>query len=309
MDLQAAPKIDWISVWKALSILLTGAFGVLGSLTDFRDKATNKITRWGRISLVGIVLSALVGAGFQFKESLEDAAKARDDAGRALSLAQSTQSTLTNVRRLLTPIEDPTVYLGFMVPCDNSVYSQFCSRPVDPSAGEFGLWDLWPIAKHQINVPVFVNIFANGRDAQVYADEWRKGTVQTTADISFQIFAQNHGQFENLSALPAISPPGHGPHVEVGFEAKIWPLSSYRSSGSLVSNSDLNGAVVVVAIPNEDFEKLHLKLTDMGLLSLKGQRATVASPINHSAYKFTVGTFTQSGTIDTFSLKLTNQLF
>jgi predicted RNA-binding protein YlqC (UPF0109 family) len=43
--------MDFVSVWKAFSIVLTGAFGVLGLLTEFKDKATNKITRWGRIAL------------------------------------------------------------------------------------------------------------------------------------------------------------------------------------------------------------------------------------------------------------------
>lgn len=47
--------MDFVSVWKALSIVVTGAFGILGLLRDFKDKLTNKITSWGKVSLIGIL--------------------------------------------------------------------------------------------------------------------------------------------------------------------------------------------------------------------------------------------------------------
>ena len=34
----AEARMDFVSIWKAASIILTGAFGVLGLLTDFKDK-------------------------------------------------------------------------------------------------------------------------------------------------------------------------------------------------------------------------------------------------------------------------------
>ncbi len=48
--------MDFVSAWKASSIVLTGAFGILGLLTEFKEKQTGKITRWGYISLGGIVI-------------------------------------------------------------------------------------------------------------------------------------------------------------------------------------------------------------------------------------------------------------
>jgi len=44
-------------ILKFTSMLATGLFGVLGLLTKFRDDETDKITKWGKVAIVGIVLS------------------------------------------------------------------------------------------------------------------------------------------------------------------------------------------------------------------------------------------------------------
>jgi hypothetical protein len=73
MDLH---HFDWITAWKAISILLTGTFGIIGLATDFRNKHTKKVTKWGWLSLCGIIISTVCGTLAQIKESQDDAAKA-----------------------------------------------------------------------------------------------------------------------------------------------------------------------------------------------------------------------------------------
>jgi hypothetical protein len=51
------------------SILLTGAFGILGLLKEFKDKETGRITKWGGVSLVGILLSSILGVAAQLQTS------------------------------------------------------------------------------------------------------------------------------------------------------------------------------------------------------------------------------------------------
>ena len=48
-----------ISFLKVIGILLSGIFGIVGQVKDFRDKQTGKVTVWGRRNLVGLILSAL----------------------------------------------------------------------------------------------------------------------------------------------------------------------------------------------------------------------------------------------------------
>jgi hypothetical protein len=63
--------MDFVAAWKATSIVLTGAFGILGLLKDFKDKNTGRVTVWGRISLAGILLSTSLGVVAQLKESTD----------------------------------------------------------------------------------------------------------------------------------------------------------------------------------------------------------------------------------------------
>jgi hypothetical protein len=49
-----------LSGTKYISTALTAGFGILGLLVEYKNKKTKKITRWGRIAISGIILSALV---------------------------------------------------------------------------------------------------------------------------------------------------------------------------------------------------------------------------------------------------------
>jgi hypothetical protein len=49
------------AVTQSLAALSTGAFGILGLLTEFRNKHAKLITVWGWISLLGIVVSTIGG--------------------------------------------------------------------------------------------------------------------------------------------------------------------------------------------------------------------------------------------------------
>lgn len=116
--------MDFVAIWKASSIVLTGGFGILGLVKDFKDKSTNKVTKWGYVSLAGILVSTTFGVAAQLKES-------SDDAARALALAKKTDATLGEIERILQPIQDPTITLKFRVRC-SLPYQEFCNR-VDAS--------------------------------------------------------------------------------------------------------------------------------------------------------------------------------
>jgi hypothetical protein len=114
-----------IDIWKAVSIVLTGAFGILGLLTDFKDQNTKKITKWGRISLAGIVITTLLGAAAQLKES-------HDDGKEALELAENSKAQLEEIERVLTPIDQIMVRISVSGPCEEPSFAHICktlSRP------------------------------------------------------------------------------------------------------------------------------------------------------------------------------------
>jgi len=132
-------KIDFVGTWKATSVALAGAFGILGLLTEFRNKQTKKITKWGWISLAGIVISSVFGVAAQIKESV-------DDSKKASVLVKKTDKTLNETERALYRLEDPTVTLMFDVPCSQEDYKLFCERLTrnNRMIHEDGDWTGWP---------------------------------------------------------------------------------------------------------------------------------------------------------------------
>jgi hypothetical protein len=87
----------WLAASKAFGILATAGFGVVGMLTEFRDKATQRVTRWGRISLAGATVSAVLSMIIHGAEVL----KARDEAKAS---AAKTQAELARSNQLLAQV-------------------------------------------------------------------------------------------------------------------------------------------------------------------------------------------------------------
>jgi hypothetical protein len=108
---------DYIAYWKAISIALTGAFGILGLLTEFRSKHTKRITLWGWISLLGIVISTIGGVAAQIKESHDDAKTSADNSTRALNILQNTSDTVTSINRLMSSLVGATVDVSYSLTC------------------------------------------------------------------------------------------------------------------------------------------------------------------------------------------------
>jgi hypothetical protein len=134
--------MDFVSAWKASSIGITGAFGILGLLKEFKTK-DGRITRWGYVSLGGILISSVLGIAAQLIQSSNDAAK-------ALEMATRSDLLLNDIQRQLNPIGTPKFHMTFFVQC--SEVRTFCkeltkqSRESKYPYGEVpaGLWIGWP---------------------------------------------------------------------------------------------------------------------------------------------------------------------
>jgi hypothetical protein len=46
-----------LNIMKLVGLVFTGAFGILGLLTEFKDNQTKKITKWEKIALIVIFAS------------------------------------------------------------------------------------------------------------------------------------------------------------------------------------------------------------------------------------------------------------
>jgi hypothetical protein len=131
-----AADLDLVSAWKTMSIGVTGAFGVLGLLTEFKDKEKGKITKWGKTSLVGIVASSCLGMAAEFKETSDKELQRQKAANEALALAKKTDAGLVELTRVLSPLDDFSLLVRLNVNCGVELYQRFCAQ-IKEKSNEF----------------------------------------------------------------------------------------------------------------------------------------------------------------------------
>ncbi len=90
---------DFWDVWKAMSVGLTGLFGIMGLLTTYKDKDTGQFTIWGKINFAGIVLSATMGVLSQLVDSQHKIDSARQSAKEAAASAEIARNTATGAKQ------------------------------------------------------------------------------------------------------------------------------------------------------------------------------------------------------------------
>jgi hypothetical protein len=244
------PNFSFVQAWKAASIALIGLFGILGLLTNFKDKQTGKITNWGWVSLAGIVLSSVCGVTAQLKES-------SDNATKALAIAQSSNATLTNIQRSLSSLNGAQYSLVFDVACADRRYANFCKLVShgDEDLNNFEIgsesykslerkqWSLFPGGR--LRMRLALDFFIDPKKADVFVKSYDySGAQDLKGNLSMRLLVSNYGagdfRFKNiLGAYPSMGDtvlivPGTQPDHQV------------RNDGKIASLLDLKGVTVVI---------------------------------------------------------------
>lgn len=146
--------MDFVAAWKAISIALTGAFGLMGLLTENKNKEAGKLTTWGKVSFSGIVLSTTLGVAAQLKETADEAQRREASATQTLQLLKQTSRAVFDIQRLLSPFDVSELSLAFEVACEDQKFATFCAqaRKLKDSGkwpgGEYtvdpAVWKMWP---------------------------------------------------------------------------------------------------------------------------------------------------------------------
>ena len=64
--------MDISAVLKMIGILVAGVLGVLGTITETRNKETGRLTYWGRCALALTVAGSLLALGSQIVDSVTE---------------------------------------------------------------------------------------------------------------------------------------------------------------------------------------------------------------------------------------------
>jgi len=67
-----------LTITKILGAVFSGGFAVLGLITDFRDSATERITKWGHAAPIGIVASTAIAVASEALGAWKDRIASRE---------------------------------------------------------------------------------------------------------------------------------------------------------------------------------------------------------------------------------------
>jgi len=96
--------MEFYSILKAVSMVATGVFGVIGVLTNYKED-DGRITRWGKIAIAGILLSATLSLalyGLESVKTTKEAAEAKhqyEETKRKLDTALEASNRLMSLQR------------------------------------------------------------------------------------------------------------------------------------------------------------------------------------------------------------------
>lgn len=131
-DLALLGPLDWL---KSLAVIVTAVFGIIGSLTESRDKATGKLTHWAWISVLGVVVSAGIAAFIQTSDAIASNVATRKQAERTASLIENSSRILEKTNRNLTRLGATASYrLQLDGDCRSAYWRSFCATlPTGPA--------------------------------------------------------------------------------------------------------------------------------------------------------------------------------
>jgi hypothetical protein len=120
-----------LNILKLIGLVLTGAFGILGLLTEFRNDKTKKITKWGKVALSGIVLSTALSVVAQVLESAKSVRDARESEKQARDQISRSNEILNNLNRSLNPLANVRITYWLKVPIDAPELKAYRKRLTD----------------------------------------------------------------------------------------------------------------------------------------------------------------------------------
>jgi hypothetical protein len=276
--------MDLVSAWKATSIVFTGAFGILGLLRDFRDRTTNKVTVWGRISLAGILVSTALGVAAQLKETSDQEHTRLQTANQALALAKNTDKAVKDIQRSLSPLTPPRISIDLVVPCTVPWATAPCNNPALPTKDREILLKAFPF-----EFPVYLDLFKDQASADRYESK-----------LSFDSDVRVEGNFDSSSSDfvfgPRLKDVWTIPAKELKLSASTTKSEITSNSGMIESILDLPGITAIVVVPllgREDFV-----LSRICLLFPNGRRAGTAANIKRIerySYRYVFPDFEKAG--------------
>jgi hypothetical protein len=122
---------------KLVGLTIASCLGVFGIMHDYRDKVTGRLTRFGRMAIAGLILSALGAIVAQtVEESLKDKS-AKEAALQAAASAARSERVVNDLSRVLQPLRFKSLFISELkIPLDDERFRRLRTN-IDSIAADY----------------------------------------------------------------------------------------------------------------------------------------------------------------------------
>jgi hypothetical protein len=114
------------TILATITFAFSALFGVVGLHTHYRNPATGKVTPWGRVSLVGIILSASIGCLAAIVKDQSDEAERKIAKSQAETLRRIAESGSRETSRIATAVSGGSMLVLIRIPCTGRFHT-YCT--------------------------------------------------------------------------------------------------------------------------------------------------------------------------------------
>ena len=134
--------MDISTVLKFVGILVSGALGVLGTVTETRNKRDNALTYWGRCALWLTIAGAALALGAQLFDSISERHRDHEILTGLQSQTANTQSILEQDGHILSQINDQSATTNNILKQNRDILSNTHQQSTVASASLDSIQDL-----------------------------------------------------------------------------------------------------------------------------------------------------------------------
>jgi hypothetical protein len=187
--------LDFASYWKEIAVVLAALFAIASTIFEVKDKASHRITIWGRIFFGLTILSMIAGFYAQWEQNAREALRTKQSQNDMLKIIENTNRNVFDLSRILQPLGVSQITLVFEPNCPE--VEEFCDAATERGKKEadlshaysFSIPDIdWSkLTNRERSEAIFLNFFKGESAARNYLEGDCLGCIPSQADISFEV--------------------------------------------------------------------------------------------------------------------------
>jgi hypothetical protein len=270
--------LNFASYWKEIAVVLAAVFAIAGTVFDVKDKASHRITIWGRLFFGLTILSMIGGFYAQWEENTREVSRNKQSQDDMLKLIENTNKNVYDISRVLQPLGKSDISLLFRPNCME--VKEFCDTALTKAKSEryadnvalFSMpevdWEKWPDKTGEL---ISVSLFKDRSKAQAYLEgnctDCREDIL---FDVPFYVGAGSSEQNRSVTAFYDVK------SKQLFIVDNTKGVSPEVNSEKILSIVDLPGSTLIIRASGIIFKVL--MLDSLTFRTDRGQTVDIEHP-------------------------------